>query len=80
MTRYAAFAVLTIALAVPSHAAAQTQVPAPAQPAQIPAPVVPIRQDAQETRDELHQVLRQLPPEIGEILRRVPPGAPRDRP
>jgi hypothetical protein len=85
MNRYAAAFVVLAGLALagthPLHAQVTvTQVPltppAPGSPdAQLQAQggqVFVEREDARETRDRLHELLRQHPPAIGEILRRDP--------
>jgi hypothetical protein len=55
---------------------AQAQEARPGQPAPAPQQVVvPVFQDtpdADTTRDRLHQLLRQLPPAVGEVLQRDP--------
>ena len=82
MNRYAAaFVVLAglgLAGASPLHAQNPQAPNAPQAPAPEAAPqatasqVFVEREDARETRDRLHELLRQHPPAIGEILRRDP--------
>jgi hypothetical protein len=79
MNRYAAALVAALALGT-TPLLAQQQLPAAQRPAeaQIQQPAVPQAQifveqeDARVTRDRLHQLLRQHPPAVGEILRRDP--------
>jgi hypothetical protein len=79
MNRYAAALVAALALGTPPLLA-QQQLPAAQRPAeaQIQQPALPQAQifveqeDARVTRDRLHQLLRQHPPAVGEILRRDP--------
>jgi hypothetical protein len=82
MHRHGAALVITVLIGgtVPSLAAQQalqptTQPAAPQAPQSVaaqPAPVVLERQDARETRDRLHELLRQHPPSVGEVLQRDP--------
>ncbi|MDP2389550.1 MAG: hypothetical protein Q8N52_04415, partial [Acidobacteriota bacterium] len=52
---------------------AQPAPPAPAQPPSAPAaPVFQVPTDANETREQLQELLRQYPPAVGEVLRRDP--------
>ncbi|MEO8683018.1 MAG: hypothetical protein ABI665_28490 [Vicinamibacterales bacterium] len=48
--------------------------PAPAQPpaAPVPPPVYQVTTDANTTREQLQELLRQYPPVVGEVLRRDP--------
>jgi hypothetical protein len=68
---------LAVAVAVAAaglRAQAQEPRPVPQAPASQPA-VVPVFQDtpdADTTRNRLHQLLRQLPPAVGEVLQRDP--------
>jgi hypothetical protein len=53
--------------------AAQPAAPAPPQAPAVPGATVPVYQapvDAQTTRDQLQEILQQLPPAVGEVLRR----------
>ena len=69
----AALAVLPL---LSSPIAAQAPPPAPppvAQPPAAPAaPAFQVPTDANETRDQLQELLRQYPPAVGEVLRRDP--------
>lgn len=72
MNRIAA-GVLIAFLGGPLTALAQVSLPPPQQPAPVqPAQVLIERQDARQTRDELHRLLRQHPPAVGEVLRSDP--------
>ena len=83
MTRASLLATLGVA-AVAGRAWAQTATPprpaaqAPSAPQASPAPVPPrvdtFREDggAQETRSQLYQLLRRLPPSVGEVIQRDP--------
>lgn len=70
------FAALAVLPLLSSPIAAQAPPPAPAAVAQPPAaPAAPIFQvptDANETREQLQELLRQYPPAVGEVLRRDP--------
>lgn len=56
----------------PAQTPAAAQPAAPTVPAPNPNPVFVEQQSALETRSRLHELLRQHPPELGEILRRDP--------
>ncbi|MGE3491828.1 MAG: hypothetical protein AB7N29_17610 [Vicinamibacterales bacterium] len=68
------FATLSAALAAilltTAAVAAQVTPPTPAQPPAAPAPIYQTPVDAQTTRDQLHEILRQYPPSVGEVLGR----------
>src|SRR5687767_12557493 len=79
MNRCAVTVILAVGLAAAPAVAqvpeAPRPVPAPQSPAAAPAVPDPIfieRESAQETRGRLHELLRQHPPAVGEILRRDP--------
>jgi hypothetical protein len=79
MNRYAAALVVTLSLGTTPLLGQQSGVtvqrPAEmqtSQPGAPPAPVFVEQEDARETRDRLHSLLRQHPPAVGEILRRDP--------
>ena len=71
MNRYAIALTLAVVAAAPVPASAQQAVQPPAG---VPAPnqVFIERESAQDTRNRLHDLLRQHPPAVGEILRRDP--------
>lgn len=74
MTRASIALLLTTGLFLAAASPAPAQV-APAQPRQTPSAAVPIFQDgddARETREQLHRLLRQYPPSVGEVLMRDP--------
>ena len=62
-------AVLLTTAALAAQPAAPAPPPSPAAPA---APVFQVPVDADETREQLQQLLRQYPPAVGEVLRRDP--------
>lgn len=84
MNRHAAAFVVLASLAGPSTLHAQQFLQAPTAPTAPAAPAAPAQaqsqvsqvfveqENARETRDRLHQLLREHPPAIGEILRRDP--------
>jgi hypothetical protein len=79
MNRCAAAVIVTCTLWSAAAASAQAQAPAPVAPpaAQAPAPaaggqVFVEREDARQTRERLHELLRQHPPAVGEVLLRDP--------
>lgn len=75
MTRYAATLLFAGVLAGAVPLAAQQPAPQPPpQVAPVPqaAPQVVQQQDARETRARLHELLRQHPPAVGEVLQRDP--------
>jgi hypothetical protein len=81
MNRCAVAAILTFGLAAapalaqvpqPAQSAPAPQAPSAAQPAPTQDPIFIERESAQETRGRLHELLRQHPPAVGEILRRDP--------
>ena len=90
MNRYAVALTLTLTAALaPAAPRAQglqapnapTQGPAqgtPQQPAAAPSQVFIERESAHETRNRLHELLRQHPPAVGEVLRRDPTLARQD--
>lgn len=67
LATFAAVLLTTAALAAQPAAPAPT--PAPAAPG-VPVPIYQAPVDAQTTRDQLQEILRQYPPAVGEILRR----------
>jgi hypothetical protein len=62
--------ILLILLALTAHAVVAQERPAPPPPQ--PVPVFQETVDARETRTQLEQLLRQLPPAVGEVLQRDP--------
>jgi hypothetical protein len=79
MNTCAVAAILTLGLAAAPALAQVPQAPGPAPapqaapaPAPAPDPIFIERESAQETRGRLHELLRQHPPAVGEILRRDP--------
>src|SRR5688572_22546356 len=84
MNRPAAALALLFTLSAPGLRAQVLQAPGPATspPATPQTPATPEaappaqtfieREDARETRERLHELLRQHPPAVGEILRRDP--------
>jgi hypothetical protein len=73
MNRYAVALTLAVVVAVPGPTWAQQAPQAPNGP-QAPQPnqVFIERESAQDTRARLHDLLRQHPPAVGEVLRRDP--------
>lgn len=68
-----ALATLAATLLSTAALAAQPLPPAPAPPPAAPSAQVPLYQvpiDAQTTREQLQEILRQYPPVVGEVLRR----------
>lgn len=66
-------ATIAAALLTTAALAAQPAPPTPALPPGAPGAVVPLYQvpvDAQTTREQLQEILRQYPPAVGEVLRR----------
>ena len=66
-------ATLAATLLTTAALAAQPAPPVPAQPLAAPGAAVPLYQvpvDAQTTREQLQEILRQYPPAVGEVLRR----------
>jgi hypothetical protein len=75
MNRYAAALAVTLGLAGTAPLIAEQAQPPAAEapaPAQTPGQIFIEREDAQTTRERLHELLRQHPPAVGEILRRDP--------
>jgi hypothetical protein len=78
VNRSAAALILILGLTGATPALAQVQLQAPTSPAAVPAPqpvpnqVFIERENAQQTRGRLHELLREHPPAVGEILRRDP--------
>jgi hypothetical protein len=80
MNRYAAAMVVTFSLGGATHLLAQQSpviVPVQAEVQVLQTPPGPgqvfiEREDARETRERLHELLRQHPPAVGEVLRRDP--------
>jgi heme/copper-type cytochrome/quinol oxidase subunit 3 len=74
--RQRALATFAAVLLTTAALAAQPAAPAPpVPPGAAPAPAAPVFQvptDANETRDQLQELLRQYPPAVGEVLRRDP--------
>jgi hypothetical protein len=68
---FAAVTVLGQARPSAQPATPRPAVPAPAPAAAIP-PVYQVQTDANTTRDQLQDILRQYPPTVGEVLRRDP--------
>lgn len=71
--RQRALATIGAVLLTTAALAAQPAPPVPAQPPAAPGAVVPLYQapvDAQTTREQLQEILRQYPPTVGEVLRR----------
>ena len=69
------FLVVLLSARLPAQAPATPQAPAAAPTAPVPQPVERTfveREDARVTRQRLHEMLRQHPPAVGEILRRDP--------
>ena len=76
MTRIAARTVLTAICLMLASVGAFAQIPditkAPPRPAQAAVPVYPDNTNAPQTRERLQELLRQLPPSVGEVLERDP--------
>lgn len=76
MNRYAAAVIVTCSLwPAAGILSAQSQAPVPLPAAQTPTPapggqVFIEREDARDTRQRLHELLRQHPPAVGEVLQR----------
>jgi hypothetical protein len=69
MTRLAALALIPCFVATPLAAA---QTPAPPAPVAAIAPIAADPMAAHETRQQVHEILRSLPPAVGEVLRHDP--------
>lgn len=65
---FAALSTTIAAVLLTTGAAAQPATPPPAPPAAAPLYQAPL--DADTTRDQLHEILRQYPPSVGEVLSR----------
>jgi hypothetical protein len=78
MTQRAFAAIFAVAVALaPAATSAQQPAstvtpPAPAAPQQVLVPVYQTPQNAQEVRQQLHEILRAYPPSVGEVLGRDP--------
>jgi hypothetical protein len=70
--RLAAAAFSVLIAAAPTHAQAPAEQPPASPGVQAPVTVFQESLDARATRDRLQQILRQLPPAVGEVLRRDP--------
>ena len=71
--KIAAIALIISGLSVSFAAAQQAQAPAPERQVQSPTqPVVHSDADAQDTREQLEEIVRKLPPSVGRVLRTDP--------
>src|SRR5262245_5957849 len=73
MKRAALFTAVAVVMALGVRLPAQQRVePAPQPPPQPPSAVYQAPQDAEATREQLHNLLREFPPNLGQVLRSDP--------